>query len=151
MKDRLGHGSEKRGAHSVGIDQVGRQPLTMYHGSSQIFSAFQLGKGTTPGSQNGVWLADDPKTATEYAEIAARYGGEATLYHATVSKDVKLATRKQWDDIEKSIPGTRYSYERDKQTIAILKSKGYGGMRSDTRTFIFDPKHISITKKEKLK
>jgi hypothetical protein len=68
MKDAKGHGSDPRGAHSEGVQQVGR-PSTMFRGTE---------KGTTPQSAlrmaptgdlgRGVYLSPNEK-------IAGSYGG----------------------------------------------------------------------------
>ena len=150
MKDAKGHGSNPREgpAHQEGVDTVGRAPKTMYHGSAADFSEFQLGHGS-PGSQNGMWFADEPSMASEYAKIGARYGGEAMLYSASVGGN--MATQKQWDDLENKMPGTQYTFERDKQIVAKLKESGYDGVRFGNAAFVFDPTKARILKKERVK
>lgn len=145
MKDAKGHGSNPRGAHAEGVDQVGHTDLPnapWYHGSAATFSEFELGHGGG-ASKNGVWLSQDPNTAEEYAGIMARYGGEPKVYEASVQG--KMATQKQWDDLEKAIPGTRYSYERDQQVVQKLKDAGFAGTRFGNSVYVFDPKNIKVT------
>src|SRR4051812_20632756 len=110
-KDAKGHGSNPRGTHASGIDKIGNAPLgTMYHGSNADFNKFELGHGGG-GSKNGIWLAEEPGVARDYAGLMSRYGGSPVIYSANVSGN--MATEKQWNDLESSMPGTRYTFERD--------------------------------------
>jgi hypothetical protein len=145
MKDALGHGSN---AHNSGVEKVGKVPMNiMYHGSNVDFNSFELGHGGG-GSKNGVWLADEPGVARDYAGIMARYGGSPTMYHATVGGN--MATEKQWQALEKSIPGTSYTFERDKKIVDTLKSQGYDGVRFGKTVYMLNPEKIKIVKKEPL-
>jgi len=148
-KDAKGHGSNPRGTHASGTDKVGKVPMNvMYHGSNADFKNFELGHGGG-GSKNGVWLADEPSVARDYAALMARYGGSPTLYHATVSG--KLATQADWDALENSMPGTKYTFERDKKIVDALKARGYDGVRFGRTVYMLDPSKITVVKKEPLK
>jgi hypothetical protein len=149
MKDAKGHGSDARGdaAHQGGVNQVGRVPMTMYHGSAKDFDTFELGHGAG-ASRNGVWLADDPHTAVEYAQIGARYGGTPMMYETAVHGN--FATQQHWDDAERKSTTTGPFHERDAQTIGRLKDAGFDGVRFGNTLYVFDPSKITITGKRKL-
>jgi hypothetical protein len=154
MKDAKGHGSDPRGqaaAHSTGVDQVGR-PL--YHGSNADFTSFELGHGYSSASKNGVWLADKPEMAEEYANIMSRYSGSPKIYETTISGNI--GTEAHWNAAEKSVgPRDRSTAEGSRlhtvNTIQHLKNAGYDGIRFGDTVMMFDPGKIKITGKRNLK
>lgn len=146
MKDAKGHGSEKRGAHAAGIDQVGREPLTMYHGSRSDFDQFR---------GRGVWLAEHPETAVNYAEQPTpnrvnQGTGPPMLYEATVGGHGNMAAEKDWDATGLKLGSHEWSSFSDRfnKIAGKLKAAGYDGVHFNNHTtYVFNPKHVKIMKK----
>ena len=61
---------------------LGEHDRIVFHGTSDAFDAFDLGRCGRSGDANshlGVHLAEEAREAAEYAEAAARRGGEAQV------------------------------------------------------------------------
>lgn len=70
MKDRLGHGSEKRAAHQVVIDQLGHTPLTGGYISNDVRDAY---RGDVYGSIRAV-MGDNYAGKIDYASGGGKVG-----------------------------------------------------------------------------
>ena len=74
------------------VDETGR-PQTLYHGSSENFEAFDVGKsGANAGSkyENAIFVTNNPTTASSYAELAGlghNPGSEGVVYPVHVKAE----------------------------------------------------------------
>lgn len=93
MKDAKGHGSDPRGAHASGVEQIGKpvaaqdwfngskvvdsagQPLTVYHGSPDVRQVLEEGFKTPherfsgkQGEDEGYFATSDYRVANSYAD-----------------------------------------------------------------------------------
>ena len=149
MKDAKGHGSNPRGAHAAGVEQVGK---LMYHGSPFNFSSFELAHGG-PSSKVGMWLSDDPKIAQEYAKIGSRYTDQGGPYIYQANVTGRLATQQDYEKVHNAVPpirGTKYNHEHDAAVFGKLKATGFDGVRFGDSVYLFDPKKASVVRKDKV-
>jgi len=142
MKDAKGHGSDPRGAHTAGVQQVG-QPL--YHGSPkaaqikrQGFSLDTISKnsGSLGITGTGVYVTSDPKRA-------ALYG---TVLDVGLAPGLKLF---QPTDTLVDLFGSHTNYGDPDKIANYYRSKGYDGIKiagqgGHQTAVIFDPKNVKV-------
>ena len=158
MKDVKGHGSNPRGAHAEGTEAVGREPMTMYHGSRADFSNFSRARG--------LWLAEHPETAIQYAEEPTpnrvKQGkGPPMLYEAKVqgtmasedryNKEARKLDKEDYENDYHSPPGKDSWANRFDRLSSRLGAAGYDGIHFDNHTvYLFNTKNAKMTKKTPL-
>lgn len=80
MKDALGHGSNSKGVHAQGVEQIGQPepptPTIFKKAGGEVFAAFP----TEPGT-------NDPATMTSYAHVGQH--GSAHMSYVASAKPAK--------------------------------------------------------------
>jgi len=131
------------GASKV-VDAEGK-PLVVYHGTPRDFSSFQLSSIGRFGP--GIYLTDDPKSASEYAvahTASAKRGG-----HSVAASVMPLYVRVQRPFIEGEMGDfwTRFGGTTDAEVVKTMLRNGYDGIiirNSDgsSDVIVFDPTQI---------
>lgn len=96
-KDAKGHGSNPRGAHAQGIDDLPKGwSGVAYHGTASKFDEFKPNEPVTPVGKDikGVYFSADQSAAAQYASRAARRegaGGRSVIAaHLTMSNPLDI-------------------------------------------------------------
>lgn len=100
---------------------------TVYHGTNVEFNEFKS------SADKGIYLTDDEQTASDYADLVVRYGGNKRIVRgfARIERD-------GWGRMNKpDMVGKRVSEQH-----SVLMREGYDGYSVQGMTVVFSPSQI---------